>query len=569
MSGIKLQRTMFTLFISSLLGAVILLSLSFAQKIIAGFNPYVLKGYLIPFVFGSVSGSVIGLIFSRLQDSKFALQNSEAKYRTMMEALPDPIYICSSKMTIEYVNPAMIERLGEDVIGKKCYEMLHGFNEPCDWCCHKKVMEGRSHSGEITSPKDNSVYLVSSTPFYDGAGKVAKLTVFRDITETRAIEKQLRQSQKMESIGTLAGGIAHDFNNILGIILGYTELLELSLEKESADYENIQQIKIAANRAADLVKQILAFSRQTEQELRPISVSIIVKEVAKMLRATMPSTIDIRYSVKGDTQVMGEPGHIHQIIMNICTNAGHAMEMNGGVLSIEVDRIELYEELISDRVALHPGNYVRLSITDTGEGIPDEVIDRIFEPFFTTKPPGVGTGMGLSVVHGIVESLNGGIYVYSEEGIGTTFRIYLPALEQQIDKKNDQKIELLSGKEHILLVDDEDALVRITAKRLEQLGYKVTGETDSSKAKELFEKQPSEYDLLLTDMTMPKMTGEELALEIRKIRPALPVIVCTGYSSILKQQRKKAADVDKVLMKPVDMYELTVTLRQLLEKEAD
>ena len=381
------------------------------------------------------------------------------------------------------------------------------------------------------------------------------------------LENQLRQTQKMEAIGTLSGGIAHDFNNILSAIIGYTELLRLNLNNNSQEFEYSEQIYQAGNRARDLVKQILTFSRQTEYELTPVKMDTIVKEVSKLLRSSLPTTIEIKKSVQGNSIVMGDPTQIHQILMNLCTNAGHAMQDEGGILTIDLKSVELKGDVIDDRVRLKPGVYVQLSVSDTGHGIPANHLDRIFDPFFTTKKRGQGTGLGLSVVHGIIESFGGSIYVYSEEGQGTTFKIFLPAIERRTEPAKREQEDIPKGSERILFIDDESVLVEMGSTQLASLGYKVTSRSNSLDGLALFKDKPGSFDLVITDMTMPEMTGEKLAKNIKRIRPDIPVILCTGFSSKITPENAEKFDIDALLMKPVILREMATAIRKLLEHQ--
>ena len=460
----------------------------------------------------------------------------------------------------------MLQWIGAGAVGEKCHSSLWNFNEPCPWCIHQKVMEGNNVNIEVTCPNSNKAFLVSNSPIHHADGSISKLTVFRDITEARNMEKQIRQSQKMEAIGTLAGGIAHDFNNILTAVIGYNELLQMSLSKDSVEFEYTEYMEQAGNRARDLVNQILTFSRQTEHECRPVDIGIIVKEVAKLLRSSLPTTIEVRHMVSPNALVMADPTQIHQVLMNLCTNAGHAMKKNGGLLSIELECIELVQELVNDRVKLDPGNYIRLTVSDTGHGIPAQIIDRIFDPFFTTKELGEGTGMGLPVVHGIIKKCNGAIYVYSEEGQGTTFKVYLPAIEKPDESIRHQNEEIPKGHEHILLVDDEIALTHMGTFQLKELGYQVTTRNSGRDALELFISKPDAFDLVITDVTMPKMTGDELAREIKQIRPDIPVIMCTGFSLKFNSDNSLPPGVDAFLMKPVIIREMAQIIRKMLDK---
>jgi signal transduction histidine kinase/ActR/RegA family two-component response regulator len=380
-------------------------------------------------------------------------------------------------------------------------------------------------------------------------------------------EAQLRQAQKMEALGALSGGIAHDFNNILGIVVGYTQMACLDAPPESPMRGNLLEVLKAANRAKDLVKQILAFSRQVEEEKQPVPVALLVKEVLKMLRASLPTTIEIRSQVSGSALVQSDPTQMHQVLMNLCTNAGHAMREHGGVLEVGVRDVELAAEDIAPQSGLQSGPYVELTVNDTGHGIDPGILDRIFDPFFTTKKVHEGTGLGLAVVHGIVTAHRGAVEVSSRLGEGTSFRVLLPAVTGGLEAEPAEKQTLPTGTERILFVDDEPSLAMVGKQALERLGYRVTFQTSSLAALESFRSQKAEepFDLLITDMTMPQMTGAELTAALRGLQPDLPVIVCTGFSELLDADKAKAIGLHGYLMKPVVLSELAQLVRKVLD----
>ena len=512
------------------------------------------------------------------------LFQSEENYRILAENPNSIVMRFDAQGNIIYVNKYASELFGytvEEMIGHKSTDLIH----------HKKESERarakeffsdllanpekyRTNENENVTKDGRSLWISwTNTPTFEEDGTFSGLisTGF-DITERKRTEEerkkiqiQLNQAQKMESIGTLAGGIAHDFNNILAALIGYAELLKFSLPRDSMELDNANQILKAGNRAKELVQQILTFSRQTEKEFVPVSISMIVKEVAKLLRSTLPATIEIRHNIQSDALVMGDPTQIHQILMNLCTNAGHAMREKGGLLTIDLDNLELEENLVSDHITLLPGTYVTLRVTDTGHGIPAEYRDRIFDPFFTTKEQGEGTGMGLSVVHGIVKSYKGAIYAYSDVGKGTSFKIFLPAIEKRIDTEKRVIDDIPKGSEHILLVDDESVLLEMGTTQLETLGYKVTSRSNGREALKLFEAKPDCFDLVVTDMTMPKMTGDQLASALKKIRPDIPIILCTGFSTKLTSENAHQFDIDALLMKPVILREMAGIIRSVLD----
>lgn len=382
----------------------------------------------------------------------------------------------------------------------------------------------------------------------------------------RKSEKGLRQAQKMEAIGTLAGGIAHDFNNILGAIVGLTEMTLYECG-EASQKRRLEQIIKACDRAKNLVNHILTFSRQSDQERKPVNIGVIVKEALKLLRASLPSTISISSDISSNSNtVLADPTQLHQIMMNLCTNAAHAMRERGGVMNISLESVYIDSVALSSTPALTAGPYVRLLVSDTGHGIDPAVIDRIFDPFFTTKKPGEGTGLGLSVVYGIVKSYKGAINVYSEPGIGTTFKVYLPRIETStaIETKSIEPIP--GGKEHILFVDDEEMLAEIGRDMVQYLGYTVAARTSSIEALEAFRAQPARYDMVITDMTMPNMTGVELAREIHRVQPDIPIIICTGFSELINEAEARRLGIQKLLMKPLFLKDLALAMRDILDK---
>jgi len=381
------------------------------------------------------------------------------------------------------------------------------------------------------------------------------------------LETQLQQCQKMEAIGTLAGGIAHDFNNILASVIGYTELALDNTEKGTLLYDNLQEVFSAGQRASDLVKQILTFSRQADQELKPLQVQLFVREALKLIRSTLPSTIEIKQNISNTCGlVMADATQIRQVAMNLLVNAFHAMEDNGGKLDVILKEVDLDMNDLKDP-AMVPGPYVCLTVADTGIGIDKSVIDRIFEPYFTTKEKDKGTGLGLATVHGIVKSYKGDIRVYSEPGKGSTFHVYLPVIQTRIEEKEIRVISPMErGTEQILFVDDEAQIVRIAQQMLEGLGYHVTARTSSIETLEAFRAAPDKFDLVITDMTMPNMTGVELAKKLMEIRSGIPIIICTGFSEKISEHKAETVGIRGYVMKPVLKSELSEKIRQVLDQ---
>jgi signal transduction histidine kinase/ligand-binding sensor domain-containing protein/ActR/RegA family two-component response regulator len=385
--------------------------------------------------------------------------------------------------------------------------------------------------------------------------------------QLKAAQQRLIQAQKMEAIGTLAGGIAHDFNNILGAIVGYTELALDDLAEGTRVRKNVQYVLTGAERAAELVKQILAFSRQAVQKRKPIILSTIVEDALKLLRSSLPATIEIRRDTRAKTgTILGDPTQIHQVMMNLGTNAAHAMKEKGGTLEVNLDEVFPYEETDAREHNIKPGPYLRLTVSDTGHGIPKAVMKRIFEPYFTTKKTGEGTGMGLAVVHGIVNNHGGYISVYSQPGKGTTFHVFFPEIETNVKTESPIKEKPPGGSERILLVDDEASLAEVGTQMLERLGYEVQGISNPIDALETFREKPNRFQLVISDLTMPHMTGLQLTEEIKKINPDTPIILCSGYSASLTAEQIDALGISAFVMKPIVKSKLAQVVRQVLDK---
>ncbi|MCF8105609.1 MAG: response regulator [Desulfohalobiaceae bacterium] len=396
--------------------------------------------------------------------------------------------------------------------------------------------------------------------------KQAEEKLLRQAKERENLEKQFRQAQKMEAVGTLAGGIAHDFNNILASVIGYAELALDDAPEGSMLRDNLFEVLAAGNRAKELVRQILTVSRLENHSRQAVQINPLLKEVLKMLRSTMPASIEIRENITSEPLIVqADPTQIHQVLVNLATNAMQSMSDREGVLEVRLDSVS-FDENIQDTVPdLSPGEYVRLAVNDTGSGIPGDRIEKIFEPYFTTKAKETGTGLGLSVVQGIVRSHHGHITVSSEPGTGSTFTVYLPLVQKASRERPDHAFEQLpTGNEHILLIDDEPGIVSMQKQSLERLGYTVTGKTGSLEALEDFRSSPQKFDLVFTDMTMPKLTGEKLSAAVKDIRPDVPVILCTGYSEKLTRLRENPK-IEAVLMKPLDFAATAKTIRAVLD----
>jgi PAS domain S-box-containing protein len=510
------------------------------------------------------------------------LRETEKKYRELAESLPQVIFEVDSKGDLVYLN-----QTGFALFGYTPGDLARGFN-----VLEAFVPEDRERiasdiilnvQGQKSGRQEYTAVKKDGTKFPVGvhANRVMREQtatgvrgILIDFTPTKRAEEekkkleiQLQQAQKMEAIGALAGGIAHDFNNILSAIIGYTELAMLNEGAEHCSVE-LNEALIAANRAKDLVKQILAFSRQTEEERMPVRVALVAREAVKFLRATIPTTIEIKSRIDDKSgAVLANSVELHQIIMNLCTNAQHAIGDQGGLLEVAVQNTEIDLSQKNDLIDLEIGPYVRISVKDTGNGMPPDVIKRIFDPYFTTKEKGVGTGLGLAVVHGIVKKYDGTIKVESEPGKGTTFHIYLPKVDIAAPSKKEPPKPLVGGSERILFVDDEKMIVDIGQQALQRLGYDVVSRTSPIEALELFKAKPDFFDLVITDKTMPGMTGDALAKELMHLRPTLPVIICTGYSQAVDNERAKKIGIKAFVMKPILINELASAVRKVLDKE--
>ncbi|RPI71861.1 MAG: PAS domain S-box protein, partial [Geobacteraceae bacterium] len=524
-------------------------------------------------------------IFSDITERKQVeekLRETENKYRDLADSLPQVIFEVDLNGTLTYINHNAYVLFGytQEEIAKG-FNVLEAFipedKERVALDIMLNIQGQKLGRQEYTAVrKDGTRFPVSvhANRVLRGQTATGVRGILIDLTATKLAEEekkrleiQLQQAQKMEAIGALAGGIAHDFNNILSAIIGYTELAMLNEGAEHCTAE-LKEALIAANRAKDLVKQILAFSRQTDEDRMPVRVALVAKEAVKFLRATIPATIEIKTRLDEKSgAVLANSVELHQIIMNLCTNAQHAIGEQAGILEVEVKNAEIDLAQKNAVIDLEIGSYVKLSVRDTGYGMGADTIKRIFDPYFTTKEKGVGTGLGLAVVHGIVKKCGGAIRVESELGKGTTFHIYLPKSDMTASIKAEQPKTIEGGSERILFVDDEKMLVDIGQQALQRLGYDVVSRTSPIEALELFKAKPDFFDLVITDKTMPGITGDVLAKELMSIRPNLPVIICTGYSQTIDHERAKQIGIKAFVMKPILINEIATAVRKVLDNE--
>ncbi|MBI5542493.1 MAG: PAS domain S-box protein [Deltaproteobacteria bacterium] len=503
-------------------------------------------------------------------------RRAEATLRRLWAAIEQTrecVAITDADRLIEYVNPAFEGLTGyarDEALGRPL-AIVHDGADAAGAALLRA--QGQWMGAVLLRRKEGPALEVEASlaALREQSGQITGyVAVYRDVTEQRRLERQLRQSQKMEALGTLAGGIAHDFNNILAAIMGFTTLAQSQLPEDHPARPDLQEVVTASQRARDLVKQILAFSRRTEHRLSPLQVSVLAKEALKLLRATLPSTIAIRSQLAAkDDFVLGDPTQIHQIVMNLCTNAAQAMRERGGVLSVCCEVLHADALLAASVTGLRAGPYVRIRVQDTGHGMDAGTLERVFEPYFTTKMAGDGTGLGLPVVHGIVLQSGGAISVTSEPGLGTTVDVWLPRHLEEPPAVVTAPSSAPRGIGRILFVDDEPPLARLGKQILEGLGYQVVSLSNPSDALDLFEEKPEAFDLVVTDQTMPHVTGLTLAREIHEVRPELPILLCTGYSESIPADGAQSLGVRQVLLKPLPPHELAHAVAAALRRDGE
>ncbi len=531
---------------------------------------------------GMMIGSVhVARDITERKKAEEELERVNRRNRLLLESAGEGIFGLDSDGKVTFINPVAAAWLGydpEEMIARPSHELIHfrkanGISYSEEDCpIHMTCKDGTIHRAtkEVFWKKDGTAFPVeyTSTPIFEEGRSVGAVVTFRDITEREEMEQRLQQAQKMEALGTLSGGIAHDFNNILTPIIAHTEMALDDISDKSPLRFSLEQVLKAGERARELVQQILAFSRQKESKRVLLKIGPIVKEVLKLLRASLPSTIEIRKEIVADPwSISADPIQIHQILMNLCTNAAHAMRKTGGVLEVRLANESLDSGSAAIIPGLHPGRYLDLAVVDTGRGMSLEIMEHIFEPYFTTKEKGEGTGLGLAVVHGITTSFGGAVTVQSEPGKGSAFHVYLPAVESEAPSSIQSGVSLPGGTERILLVDDEKSMIDALKPMLERLGYSVIARTSSTEALEVFRSDPSVFDLVVTDQTMPGMTGAELAKGFLRIKQDIPIILCCGFSQLINEEEAKAIGIRGYVRKPIVRKEMAATIRSVLDNE--
>lgn len=498
-----------------------------------------------------------------------ALRDCEAQKKAIVDGFSGFLILYDHALIAQWVNEATLNEF-PDAIGKNCDQIFCTKNSHCESCATHLCLKTKQIEKSVQeivleeASGEQTVFDITASPVLDEKGEITGvIQIAQNVSEKYELEKQLRHTQKMEAIGTLAGGVAHDFNNVLTPIMGYAEIIKVRLQEDNYEnervYNYVDEILKASKRAKTLVEQVLTFSRSMEKKAVLQFLHPIVKEVMKLMHHTLPTTITIREEIDETCgRVLIDPVQVHQVLINLCTNASHSMHGQHGELTVK---------LAPAPTSPDGKGWVTLTIADTGRGIEPHYLERIFEPYFSTKEKTRGTGMGLAMVHGIITAQGGNIDVESDVGKGTTFTINLPVVIRQQAMASVEVGELKGGSGTVILVDDETQVVKVTGEILKNLGYGVVGKSSPAEALELFSEAPDDYDLVLTDLTMPGLTGLELAERIKCIRADIPIILFTGYSDLVSKEEAREAGIDEYCMKPISMRDLSTVLAKFLEKK--
>jgi PAS domain S-box-containing protein len=539
-------------------------------KFVDNYFTYIIGGLIISFV--------IHFIMQHFRSERKKVKDSEEKLIAILNNIPDLAWLKDSDSKFTKVNQPFSSACGlaiPDIIGKTVYDVWpEKLAEQLAKDDFEILKTGkRLYKNEIIFDRQNREIRLETikTPIMNQDGKITGIVgIARDITEKKQMEQRLVQSEKMEAIGTLAGGIAHDFNNILSGILGYAQLGKTNIDNPGKLSRHLEQIIKGSQRAAELVRQILTVSRQYEYEKKPLQICVVVKEVLKLIRATIPAFVEIREDINCESIILADPSQIHQIIMNLCTNAYQSMPDTKGTLSVVLKNIKITEKDSFSGFDIKPGDFLKLEISDTGKGMDKHTLEKVFDPYFTTKEIGKGTGLGLALVHGIVQEHKGFIQVDSEPGKGSCFRIFFPVVEKKTESVTpmvSKTLKLSTGTESIMVVDDEKSIRCSTRELLEDCGYKVSVFLNGREAFDDFQRNPDKYDLIITDMTMPEMTGDILARKILEIKPGLPIILCTGYSDRITQDQVYKIGIMRYIQKPLINDDIAVIIRDVLDEK--